>query len=101
MFKRSRWFVVGAAAGASGTIAAQRRVRRAVRRIAPDSVVRTTAATARERAAHVADAVRDGRRTMLAKEAELRALADGRTPGAPAPSRDVIDISTERASRRR
>jgi hypothetical protein len=99
MFKRLRWFTVGAVAGIGGTVAAGVRVRRTVQQLSPDHVARNTVNAAKDRAADVADAWRSGRSAMRAKEAQLRALAEGHPSGTERPN--VIDISSGRGGRRR
>ena len=99
MFKRLTWFTVGALAGVGSTVAAGVRVRRTVAQMAPDHLARTTVTVAKDRAADVADAWRTGRSAMKAKEAQLRALAEGHPSGTDSPN--VIDISTGRGGRRR
>ena len=78
MMKRVTWFVGGVATGAVGVGAAKRKIRSAAAELTPGHVVRRTSATAKRRVSDVAEAVREGRRAMRAKEAELRARLDGR-----------------------
>jgi hypothetical protein len=61
VFKRLFWLSVGAAAGFTGSVWLQRRVRQAVDRLAPDSVQ-----------ADVRAAWQEGRRAMRSRESELR-----------------------------
>jgi hypothetical protein len=99
MLKRLTWFTAGAVAGIGGTVAAGVRVRRTVHNLAPDHLARGAAKAAKERMADVADAWRTGHSAMRAKEAQLRALAEGHPSGTERPN--VIDISTGRGGRRR
>jgi hypothetical protein len=99
MLKRLTWFTAGAVAGIGGTVAAGVRVRRTVQQLAPDHVARGAVRAAKERVADVADAWRAGHSAMRAKEAQLRALAEGHPSGTDRPN--VIDISTGRGGRRR
>ncbi len=78
MIKRARWFVSGAVAGAAGVSYASRKVKRTAAQLAPVEVARTVGRRVRDRAHDIGEAVRDGRAAMRAKEAELRALRDGR-----------------------
>lgn len=72
MIKRLTWFVGGAVAGIAGAGVAKKKVKAAAAEFAPANVARKTT----ER---VKDAVREGRRAMKAKEAEMRARMDGRS----------------------
>ena len=67
--RRARWFVAGAVAGISAGRMAKKRVHAAAERYEPVAMAKRTAAVARSR---VTDAVREGRRAMRSKEAELR-----------------------------
>ena len=77
MMRRATWFVAGAATGAAGAVAAARKVRRTAERLAPANVARTAVAGIKDRVHEVADAVREGKAAMVAKELELRARRDG------------------------
>ena len=77
MIKRVTWFVAGAATGAAGAIATARKVRRTAERLAPSNVARTAVDGIRDRAHDVAEAVREGKLAMVAKEQQLRAMRDG------------------------
>jgi len=77
MMRRVTWFVAGAATGAASAVAAARKVRRTAEKLAPANVARTAVAGIKDRAHDVADAVREGKAAMLAKELELRARRDG------------------------
>jgi hypothetical protein len=81
VFKRLRWLGLGALAGVSGSIWAQRRVRQAVDRVMPAQLGNEL----RRRVGRVSDDLRmslsEGRTAMAEREAELRArLPDGVTP---------------------
>lgn len=80
MPKRTFWTTVGYSAGVASSLYVQKRVRRAVRRVAPPEVrevVGARGAAIADRARSVGDsvvgAVREGRRTMRQTEDELRA----------------------------
>ena len=68
--KRLVWFAAGAAAGVGGTAYAKRKARAAAQRYRPVSI-------AKGAVDRVADAVREGRSAMAAKEAELKSRQDG------------------------
>jgi len=78
MIKRFGWFVGGVAAGAAGVGYARRKVRRAAAQLAPARVARSAVDRVRTTVDTATDAVREGRRAMRAKEAELSARRDGR-----------------------
>lgn len=77
MMKRVSWFVGGAVAGVAGAGYAKRKVKETAAQLAPVHVAKTTIAKARHRGTDIADAVREGRDAMRAKEAELRAKLSG------------------------
>ncbi|MCU1387497.1 MAG: hypothetical protein JWL72_835 [Ilumatobacteraceae bacterium] len=77
MMKRVTWFVSGAVAGVAGAGYAKRKVKETASQLAPANVAKAAVAKVRHRSADVADAVRDGRDAMRAKEAELRARLHG------------------------
>jgi hypothetical protein len=72
--KRVTWFAAGAVAGASGSVYARHKMREAAERYKPVSM-------AKGAVQRLADAVREGRSAMTAKEAELRARQDAAPPG--------------------
>ena len=76
MPKRVTWFVVGAAAGATGSVYAKRKARKAVQRMQPTNVARVAVVRARSSGRSVVDALKEGRTAMRAKEAELRESRD-------------------------
>lgn len=78
MTKRLTWFLSGAVAGVAAVRLAKNKVKQTASNLAPVNVARSMVAKVRGRGHDVADAVRDGRRAMHDKEAELRARRDGR-----------------------
>ena len=78
MIKRLTWFLGGLAAGAVGAGAAKRKVKSVASELAPVRVVKRTTHRVRRRGHDLAEAVREGRAAMRAKEAELRARLEGR-----------------------
>jgi len=76
MLKRLTWFTTGAIAGVAGAGFAKRKVKQTAAQLAPSNIAKVAAAKVREKGHDVADAVRDGRDAMRAKEAELRAKLD-------------------------
>jgi hypothetical protein len=78
MIKRMTWFLGGVATGVVGAGAAKRKLRAAASELAPAHVARRAGSSVRRRVSDVGEAVREGRRAMRAKEAELRARLDGR-----------------------
>jgi hypothetical protein len=78
MMKRLTWFVGGVAAGAVGAGAAKRKVKSVANDLAPVQVARRATGSVRDRGQRVVEAVREGRRAMVAKEREMRARLDGR-----------------------
>jgi len=81
MLKRVSWFVSGAIAGIAGAGFAKRKVKQTAAQLAPTNIAKTAAAKVREKGHDVADAVRDGRDAMRAKESELRAKLVGEPAG--------------------
>ena len=69
--KRLVWFTAGAAAGVGGAAYAKRKARQAAERYKPVNM-------AKGAVDRVADAVREGRAAMAAKEAELKARQEHR-----------------------
>jgi hypothetical protein len=78
MMKRVTWFVGGVAAGAVGVGAAKKKAKAVANELAPVQIARRATGQVAERGHRVADAVREGKRAMRAKEMELRARFDGR-----------------------
>lgn len=77
MMKRLTWFVGGAAVGAIGAGAAKRKVKSVAVELTPVRVAHRATVRVRDRGRDLADAVREGRLAMRAKEVELRARMDG------------------------
>jgi hypothetical protein len=77
------WFAAGAAAGVGGTAYAKRKAREAADRYRPVSL-------AKGAVDRVADAVREGRAAMAAKEAELKSRTSSEPP--PAPPMQVLVV---------
>ena len=73
MFKRLFWLTVGTLLGLGSSFWAQRRLRRAVRRIAPEHVRRQLSWWARNLLADLRAAAAEGRAAMREREAALRA----------------------------
>jgi hypothetical protein len=73
LVRRLVWFTSGATAGFGGAIWIRRRIRRTVRRYAPEQLQSEAAASVRRLGWDVRDAVVEGRSTMRQREAELRA----------------------------
>lgn len=70
--RRLFWLSVGAAAGATGTIWTQRKVRSRLEDLGPEHVVVVAGRGARAVGRRVADAVSEGRSAMADREVELR-----------------------------
>lgn len=73
MFKRLFWLCVGTLIGLASSFWAQRRLRRAVDRLAPDHVRRRVSWSARNLLEDLRGAAADGRSAMQDREAALRA----------------------------
>ena len=98
MPKRMTWFVVGAVAGAGGSLYAKAKAKRTIERLQPTNVVRLAATKARDTSRGVVDAVRECRAAMQDKEVELRQVRDGggkvvRASDANQPTIVVIDAA--------
>ena len=79
--RRLVWFTSGATAGFGGAVWVRRRIRRTVRRYAPEQRRADTAASVRRLGSGVRAAVAEGRSAMREREAELRAeLPPGMRP---------------------
>jgi hypothetical protein len=89
--KRLVWFAAGAAAGVGGTAYAKRKAREAANRYRPVSM-------AKGAVGRVADAVREGRSAMAAKEAELKARQDSAPPATPPIQVLVVDAAGAEAA---
>lgn len=70
--RRLFWLGVGAVAGASGTVWAERKVRSRLDQLAPDHLVVSAGNKARDVGRSVVDAVAEGRGAMREREDELR-----------------------------
>jgi hypothetical protein len=70
--RRLFWLTVGAAAGASGTMWTQRKVREQLEVLGPEHAVVVAGRGARAVGRRVVDAVGEGRSAMAAREVELR-----------------------------
>ena len=103
MMKRVTWFAAGMAAGAATSAYATRKVKKTARALKPSNVARGAVGRAKAKGRDVAEAVRDGRDAMRAKEAELRAQRDGDAvpvrPGQVVVLEDVRDANARRAAR--
>lgn len=75
--RRLFWMGVGAAAGASGTVWAQRRVRVAIEDLGAEQVVAVAGRGARAVARTVVSAVAEGREGMSERENQLRTRLHG------------------------
>jgi hypothetical protein len=89
MFKRVIWFGAGLAAGASGTVYAQRKVRAQLDKARPAHLVVVAGDATRRMGTAVRDAVSEGRAAARAREDELRTRLDPPPPRAPTPLRSV------------
>lgn len=78
MMKRLTWFVGGVAAGATGTNYAKKKVKEKAAQVSPAGMARSAAGRAKNTAANVVDALREGRDAMGQHEDELKARRDGR-----------------------
>ncbi len=115
--KRVTWFVSGMAAGAAGVTYTTKKVKKTAAQLAPANVARQAATKLKDRTHDLADAVREGRDAMRAKEAELLARRDGHAvvdvrdntivvppdvePGQVIVLRDVRDSKSSTGSRSR
>ena len=76
--RRLTWFVTGAAAGAAGASYATRKVKETASQLAPANVAKGAAVRVRQSGGQLADALREGRMAMRAREDELKARRDAR-----------------------
>lgn len=81
--KRLFWLGLGAAAGAGGTIWAERKVRSRMQAMAPDQLVARAGRRAGAAGRSVVDAFTEGREAMRNREDELRGRYHGRHPTDP------------------
>jgi hypothetical protein len=86
VFKRVFWMGTGMVAGAGSVLWAKRRVERAVQQLLPEQVADRATTSARDLGRNVRDAAAEGRATMRAREAELRAQVEARTFVGPRPN---------------
>jgi hypothetical protein len=104
--KRLFWLGVGAIAGASGTVWAERKVRTQIEALQPDHLAVAAGHKAVAVGRTVVDAVLDGRDAMRDREFELRGRYD--RPAArhregellDLPSSSAVDLDPRRGSRR-
>ena len=99
MIKRLTWFASGMVAGAAGTVYAGKKIKRTAEALKPVNVAKSAVTKAKDRAHDLAEAVREGREAMRAKEAELEALRDAGLDDAEVvpirPGQVVVLASTE------
>ncbi len=70
--KRLFWLGVGAAAGAAGTVWAERKVKNQIEALSPDQLVVRAGQKATDAGRSILDAVTEGREAMRTRETELR-----------------------------
>jgi len=101
--KRLFWLGVGAIAGASGTVWAERKVRTQMEALQPDQLAVAAGNKALAVGRNVVDAVLDGRDAMREREFDLRSRYD--RPVTTRHDADVFDLppssATDRGARRR
>jgi hypothetical protein len=73
VIRRLVWFTSGVTAGLGGAMWVRHRLRRTVRRYAPEQLRADTTASVRRLGSGVREAVAEGRSAMREREAELRA----------------------------
>ena len=88
--KRLFWLGVGAVAGASGTVWAERKVRTQIEALQPEHLVVTAGHRAVAAGRHLVDAVLDGRDAMRSREFELHGRYD--RPRAAQLGAEVVDV---------
>ena len=96
MFKRTRWFAMGASAALGGSWWAKKRLAAKAKRYAPQRLAADAKATAKA-------ALSEGRLAMQQREAELRAIASGQPRPPTLTSIDpakVINVQDRTRSRR-
>jgi hypothetical protein len=87
VFKRLRWFVMGAVVGSATTLWGLTFARSKARQLAPASVAGAVGARARDRWDDLRDALFEGRLAMREREVELRTELDrGRAEAADRPA---------------
>ncbi|MGH9091789.1 MAG: hypothetical protein ACRDZR_10505 [Acidimicrobiales bacterium] len=82
MIRRPLWLGVGVVVGVGGTLWAERRVRRAVERLVPESVAEEAGRSVRRLGDRVQAAVAAGREARDRREEELWSELDRRLPDA-------------------
>jgi hypothetical protein len=99
MMKRLVWFTAGTVAGAVGGLYGRHKAHEAAEKLAPTNVAKRTVVGVRDRGRDVVEAVREGRAAMRAREAELRATAEGHpvvtsstTTVGPPGARQVVEV---------
>ena len=80
MFKRLFWLVMGAGFGFGVSFWLMRFVRETAARYAPEKLSSDLAGALRQLGTDIRLAVADGREGMKEREAELRAIVEGRSP---------------------
>ncbi|MCX7620178.1 MAG: hypothetical protein N2037_04960 [Acidimicrobiales bacterium] len=78
MFKRLRWFALGAVTGALGAAYSYVRVRELRGKVAADRMAGTVVEVARNVGGALRDAVAEGRAAMAEAETQIKAELDGR-----------------------
>ena len=96
--RRLFWLGIGAVAGASGTVWAERKVRSRLEQLGPEHMVVTAGNKARDVGRSVVDAVAEGRGAMREREAELRSSYDTSGRAGAAPHRTATSASPTRPS---
>jgi hypothetical protein len=96
--RRLFWLGIGAVAGASGTVWAERKVRSRLEQLGPEHMVVTAGNKARDVGRSVVDAVAEGRGAMREREAELRSSYDTSGRAGAAPHRTATGASPTRPS---
>ncbi len=96
--RRLFWLGVGAVAGASGTVWAERKVRTRVEQLGPEHLAIAAGNRAREVGRSVVDAVVEGRDAMREREDELRGDRSTWPRSGPPPHRSVVAGSSTRPS---
>ena len=76
MFKRTIWFGAGIAAGASGTVWAQRKVKEQLARAQPSHLANRAIADARRLGTTLKEALDEGRSVATERELDLRRRYD-------------------------
>jgi len=96
--RRLFWLGVGAVAGASGTVWAERKVRTRIEQLGPEHLAMAAGNRARDVGRSVIDAVVEGRDAMRERESELRRDSGISPRGGPTVHRSVGAPPTTRPS---